>query len=135
MGRGGNNRTQVFLVFVILSTIPCYLLGVGLWLFSPDNNAPAATSIPDTQATATWTPIDPNSLITLTPTDAIIVNTATPTVNDFQQVTATVFFPPTVTPTQTPTTFIPTVTPTHTPTPTPTEIQPVILPASDTPSP
>lgn len=145
MGRG-SNRTQVFLIFAILSTIPCYLLGIGLWLFSPDNSAPTATPTLDApDLTATWTPIvlteltnadTNNATATWTP---IVINfdTATPTQSGFQQATATLFFPPTVTRTPTNTPFVPTNTPFVAPTatPTPTIPQPILLPASDTPAP
>ena len=145
MGRGGN-RTQVFLIFVILSTIPCYLLGIGLWLFSPDNNAPSPTLTLDApDVTATWTQIvltqltnDNISNFTATWTPIVVgFDTATPTQSGFQQATATLFFPPTVTRTPTNTPFVPTNTPIVPPTATatPTIPQPVLLPASDTPAP
>jgi hypothetical protein len=128
----GENRTllRAILLLVIVGTIPFYICGIGLWLLSPDANAPTNapngdSSVVDDNGEPTFTPLgsgsddgqansgDRDEQPTLTPLD-----------DDFSPPTFTPFAPLNPTPPQ----FIP-------PTSFPTNPPPVFFPATDTPVP
>lgn len=150
------NTWRNIFVGIILLSIPCYLLGIGVWFFRGGGTQPTPTATVE----ASRTPIDPNALLTelaltnpaLIATDVVLSPTplgggdnTTPIVP-----TANVGFTPVIffTPTNFPTRFVtstPTLPPpaTNTPvntnpppnTPIPTNTPQVLLPPTDTPSP
>jgi hypothetical protein len=139
------NTIRSVLVFIIVLTIPCYLLGIGIWLFSPGGNSTQVINTPgsDSGGRPTITPRDPFANVTSRPTltdvsDAPgIFPTNTP---GFQPVApspqAFATFTPIWTATPIPTnTTPPTNTPLPTSTPLPTATQPIILPPTNTPNP
>lgn len=92
------NRTglRLLLSFVIVGTLPFYIIGIGLWLFAPDNNAPSGgetiiTGEPN--AEATWTPLGGNVTRTSTPTSTPTI-IRTPTQFSPLQPTPGQFIPP-----------------------------------------
>lgn len=125
MSRHGLRGT---LIIIILLTIPCYIIGFGILIFTSQNNVPTPSPNPiivtDTEIVMTEIPlesspttftivtIEPISGITLIAPTAIPFSTATPR---------------------------PTAIPSNTPVPTatfiiiPTSTEQIILPASDTP--
>lgn len=113
----GNNRTAKLrstLLMVILATIPCYCLGVGLlFINEAQSNRPTAT-------------------ITSSATFTQTVSTSAP-----QVASPTASFTPTITRTWTPSmTFTPFRTPTRTETPEPSKTAtPTLEPPTDTPIP
>ncbi|MCL4252412.1 MAG: hypothetical protein KJ043_01370 [Anaerolineae bacterium] len=139
---------RVGLFFVIIGTMPFYLLGFILWGTTPDRNAPQAAPTSESTAirnTETNTPLPSNTFITLPTTSPlgptpgqfnpppVIIRTNTPP----PVFIPTSTFAPTITPfpTNTP---LPTNTqvitiPTFTPEPTATDV--ILLPPTDTPPP
>lgn len=96
-------RTLLF--FFILGTIPFYVLGIGLWLFSPepgrnnnnnnDNQSNDITSAPD-NSDATWTPLNSGGSDGITPQISTGIPTLTSVATfdfDFGQPTALQFTP------------------------------------------
>jgi len=147
------------LSLIILGTLPLYLLGIVLWLLSPDPNTPAGPT-----AFPTFTPLDLDTLPTRDPTNNVggdddvpdflltLQGTGAPTLTDlpFNQTAPPVVFttiPDPIVPTgiSPPTATFTPLAPTNTPSPTPTitasplpieqATQPVLLPATDTPAP
>lgn len=139
---------RVGLFFVIIGTMPFYLLGFILWGTTPDRNAPQAAPTSENtpiRNTETNTPLPSNTFITLPTTSPlgptpgqfnpppVIIRTNTPP----PVFIPTSTFAPTITPfpTNTP---LPTNTqvitiPTFTPEPTATDV--ILLPPTDTPPP
>lgn len=140
-----SNRTMLRIVLfgIILATLPCYILGIGLWLFAPaQGNGTRATNTPELEAT--WTPLGGDVIFTQTPQPSLTpLLTFTP-ISPLLP-TPPQFIPPvlpTAFPTAVPTAFIfptDTLAPSLTPPPTnppaasPTPLPPIV--ASNTPVP
>ena len=143
-------------VFIIVMTIPFYLCGIVIWSTPSDNDADPITDPDliftpidpgnfsndgDAEATITplFTPIDPGNFDDNDDFDPPIAATNTRQIDiGFTQVVPPTVLPPTATHTRTPTPTPPptdTLAPTLTSLPTATSIQPIIPPASDTPTP
>ncbi len=146
---------RVGLFFVIIGTLPCYLLGFILWGTSPDRQAatqatftPQVTAIFGTATNtspATLTLLPVSTLSPLGPTPGqfipprIIVRTNTPPPVFIPPATAAPTLTPfpsnTPFPTNTDLPVIPTFTPAPTETPIPTATDVILLPPTDTPIP
>lgn len=146
---------RVGLFFVIIGTMPFYLLGFILWGTTPDKRAPQVAPTSQTtpiRNTETNTPFPTNTLLPLStlsplgPTPGqfnpppVIIRTNTPIPPVF---IPTSTFAPTITPLPTDTPLptntevitIPTFTPVPTDTPPPTPTPDILLPPTDTPTP
>lgn len=131
----GQETVRGILIFIIVLTIPCYMVGIGVYLLSPIGPTPTSTFAPRATFTLgpSFTPSETDDAPTLLPTQDNTLLTNTPTIS----------FNPIVTEqaprTQAPPIFTlaPTLTRTSTPTATPTltPTQPILLPPSDTPAP
>ncbi len=151
---------RVGLFFVIIGTMPFYLLGFILWGTTPDKNAPRTAPTSEStpiRNTETNTPLPSNTFVTLPTTSPlgptpgqfvpppviIRTNTPPPVFIPTSTLAPTITPFPTNTPLPTNTEFIPiptfTPVPTNTPPPTetplPTATPDVLLPPTDTPSP
>ncbi len=114
-------RMRYLLVFLILSTVPCYLAGVVAWWRAPYRRgrmSPTAAAV----AGPTLTAQVPSPTAGPSPT---------PSLTPYQVRTPTPIYTPTVTPGPSSTLLTPTSTWTVSPTPTPTPLRP----ATDTPTP
>jgi hypothetical protein len=129
------SKLRTILLYVILATLPCYLLGmIVLWI---GNTVKAQGTITPTVAATTEVPWGGEPTNTLPPIPTYAASpTITPTITTTPSPSATYFIPsntPTISPTSSATlSATPTITETVTPTPTDTE---TIVPVESSVSP